>query len=90
VLNLKAIFFVQNDADIDNIGPLTFFPSTGFPYIFYPYKVQDNYRPPIVFVKFEMPKNKAIIQVWCKLWAKNIKHHKNDKAGSIHFELVVD
>jgi len=29
-------------------------------------------------------------QIWCKLWVSNIKHHKNDKAGSIHFELMAD
>lgn len=49
-----------------------------------------GYQSPLVFVRFKNIKYGALIQVWCKLWANNIKHHKNDKAGSVHFELLVD
>ena len=72
------------------MGPVKYIPPKGFPISFYPYKNQDNYRTPIAFVKFDKPKYGTLIQVWCRIWAANIKHHKNDKAGSIHFELLVD
>jgi sodium/potassium-transporting ATPase subunit beta len=80
----------ENEADADHIGPMKFYPSHGFSNAFYPYMNQDNYRQPIVFVQFERPQTRRLIQIWCKLWASNIKHHKNDKAGSVHFELQVD
>lgn len=57
---------------------------------YYPYMNVKGYKSPLVFVKFAEVKHGALIQVWCKLWAYNIKHHKNDKAGSVHFELLVD
>jgi sodium/potassium-transporting ATPase subunit beta len=79
----------ENEGDADNVYNVDYFPPNGFSYKFYPYYNYDNYRPPLVFVKLEVRKG-ALIQVWCKLWAKNIKHHKNDKAGSTHFELLVD
>ncbi|ESN96281.1 hypothetical protein HELRODRAFT_68072 [Helobdella robusta] len=80
----------ENEADTDNMGPVTYFPRKGFPLSFYPYRNQDHYRVPMVYVKFEDPKYGALIQVWCRIWASNIKHHKNDKAGSIHFELLIE
>ena len=41
-------------------------------------------------VKFNNPTNGVLINVVCKLWAKNIKHDYNDNAGLIKFELLVD
>lgn len=80
----------ENDGDIDNLGKPSFHPSTGFSFQYYPYTNAQLYRAPIVFAKFPNVKHGVVIQVWCKLWVKNIKHHKNDKAGSVHFELQVD
>jgi sodium/potassium-transporting ATPase subunit beta len=79
----------ENDGDIDNLGTPQFTPS-GFSFEYYPYMNQKMYKAPIVFVRFPDVKPGVLIQVWCKLWVKNIKHHKNDKAGSVHFELLVD
>ncbi|ESO07774.1 hypothetical protein HELRODRAFT_76092 [Helobdella robusta] len=79
----------ENEADEDNIINVEFYPPSGFPYRFYPYMNQPGYLSPIVFARFNVTQG-ALVQVWCKLWAKNIKHHKNDKAGSTHFELFVD
>jgi len=80
----------ENDGDVDNLGKPKFFPASGFPFGFYPYNNTKLYRAPIVFVQFPDAKEGVVMQVWCKLWVKNIKHHKNDKAGSVHFELMVD
>lgn len=76
--------------DKENIGPLEYYPQAGFPIKFYPYTVQEGYRPPLVMVKFAFPRNGHVIMVWCKAWARNIYHHKNDRAGSVYFELLVD
>jgi sodium/potassium-transporting ATPase subunit beta len=79
----------ENEGDADNVYKVDYFPPKGFSYQYYPYFNYDNYMPPLVFVQLKVREG-ALIQVWCKLWAKNIKHHKNDKAGSTHFELLVD
>ena len=81
---------LQNEADRDNLGHVDFYPTLGFPFNYYPYTNTDNYKAPLVFAKFTNVKQGVLVQVWCKLWAQNIMHHKNDKAGSIHFELFVD
>lgn len=80
----------ENPGDAENMGPVKFFPPNGFPIKYYPYRNQLGYRQPIVFAKFMHPMEGVVMQIWCKAWAANIMHHKNDKAGSIHFELMVD
>lgn len=72
------------------MGKVTFYPPNGFPFFYYPYLNQEGYRQPLVFAHFERPKNGVLIQVWCKAWASNVYHSKNDRAGSVHFELLVD
>jgi sodium/potassium-transporting ATPase subunit beta len=79
----------ENEGDADNVFNVSYFPRSGFSVMYYPYLNFPHYLPPLVFVQLDVRKG-ALIQVWCKLWAKNIKHHKNDKAGSAHFELLVD
>ena len=81
---------LQNPGDAENMGPVEFYPPNGMPIHYYPYLNQRGYRQPIVFAKFRAPKEGVVMQIWCKAWASNIMHHKNDKAGSIHFELLVD
>jgi sodium/potassium-transporting ATPase subunit beta len=80
----------ENPADVENMGPIEFFPPTGYPIQYYPYLNQRGYRQPLIFAKFKKPKNGVIMQIWCKAWAKNILHHRNDKAGSVHFEMLID
>lgn len=80
----------EGDSDLDSLLEIEYFPSGGFSSSYYPYKNAKGYQSPLVFVRFKEVKYGSLIQVWCKLWAYNIKHHKNDKAGSVHFELLVD
>jgi sodium/potassium-transporting ATPase subunit beta len=80
----------ENDGDVDNMGEVEFHPPNGFLRTYYPYENQKPYRAPLVFAKFKNPERGVIMQIWCKAWARNIKHHKNDKGGSTHFELFVD
>jgi len=46
----------ENPADIENIGPITYYPRPGVPEYFFPYKNQAGYRSPAVFAHFENPK----------------------------------
>lgn len=80
----------ENPIDSENMGPLQFWPPEGFPNFYYPYLNQEGYRSPLVMVKFRKPTNGIVINVWCKAWAQNINHHRQDSQGSIHFELLVD
>jgi sodium/potassium-transporting ATPase subunit beta len=80
----------ENDGDVDNLGKPVFYPEDGFSFDFYPYTNALHYRAPIVFVTFPNAEPGVVMQVWCKLWVQNIKHHKNDKGGSVHFELLID
>jgi len=80
---------VQNPGDKDNILGTSYYPALGYSFAYFPYYNTKGYVAPLVFVQLNVRPG-ALVQVWCKLWVSNIKHHKNDKAGSTHFELLVD
>ncbi|XP_057339363.1 sodium/potassium-transporting ATPase subunit beta-2-like [Microplitis mediator] len=80
----------ENPADEENIGPVKYIPQQGFPGYYYPYENTEGYLSPLVAVHFERPKTGILINVECKAWARNIKHNRNDKIGSVHFELLID
>jgi len=80
----------ENDADVDNMGEVEFIPPTGYEFRYFPYMNTPGYRAPLVFAKFSGAKKGVIMQLWCKMWSKNIKHHRNDKAGSVRFEVLID
>ncbi|XP_063974103.1 sodium/potassium-transporting ATPase subunit beta-2-like [Diachasmimorpha longicaudata] len=80
----------ENPSDQENIGVVKYYPKQGFPGYFYPYYHSDGYLSPLVAVQFERPRPGILINIECKAWARNIKHHRNDKIGSVHFELLVD
>ncbi|CAD6241144.1 GSCOCG00009167001-RA-CDS [Cotesia congregata] len=80
----------ENPADEENIGPVKYIPQQGFPGYYYPYENTVGYLSPLVAVHFERPKTGILINVECRAWAKNIKHNRNDKIGSVHFELLID
>ena len=67
-----------------------FFPEGGFSFSYYPYANKKGYLAPLVAVQFQNPQEYTLLMIWCKAWANNIYHHKNDRAGSVHFELLVD
>ncbi|XP_065163353.1 sodium/potassium-transporting ATPase subunit beta-2 isoform X1 [Atheta coriaria] len=80
----------ENPADIENIGPIQFFPSAGFSGKYFPFMNQDGYLSPLVAVYFEKPTRGVLINIECKAWARNIYHDRVDRRGSVHFELMVD
>lgn len=80
----------ENDGDMDSLGKVEFYPPEGFAYSFYPYLNAKDYRAPLVWAKFNHVQKGVLMQIWCKIWAKNIYHHRNDKAGSVRFELMIE
>lgn len=80
----------ENPADVENIGPVKYYPNRGFPGYFYPYENSEGYLSPLVAVHFERPGRGIIINIECKAWAHNIKHDRKDRIGSVHFELMID
>jgi len=79
----------ENPLDKELIGPVDYKP-VGFHKKFYPYKQQRGYLSPIVMMRFNKITPGVLIQVECKAYAKNIKHHRNDRAGSTHFEIIYE
>lgn len=80
----------ENPADIENLGPVNYFPQRGFPGYYYPYVNQRGYQAPIIAINFERPKTGVLINIECKAWARNIQHDRTERRGSVHFELMVD
>lgn len=80
----------ENDAEQDSMGLVEFFPRNGFSGQYFPYLNAPDYRAPLVWAKFRNATRGTVLQIWCKAWAQNIYHHKNDKAGSVRFELLID
>jgi hypothetical protein len=45
----------ENPADLENIGPIKYYPRRGFPGFYYPYENSEGYLSPLVAVHFERP-----------------------------------
>lgn len=45
----------ENPADIENVGPIKYYPRRGFPGYFYPFENSEGYLSPLVAVHFERP-----------------------------------
>lgn len=80
----------ENPADNENIGAIQYLPHRGFPGNYFPFTNVEGYVPPIVAVQFEGPTTGILINIECKAWARNIKHDRADRRGSVHFELMID
>jgi sodium/potassium-transporting ATPase subunit beta len=81
---------VQSAADRENIGAITYWPHNGFHFKYFPFRNQQGYRSPLVFVRFEEPHPGVLLLVTCKVWARNIVQDFNEQVGMVHFELLVD
>lgn len=80
----------ENPADIENIGLVNYYPHPGMPSFYYPFTNVQGYQSPLVAVEFADVKAGVLINIECKAWAKNIKHDRKERRGSVHFELMVD
>lgn len=80
----------ENPADVENMGPIEYYPRQGFPGYYFPYENSEGYLSPLVAIHFTKPTRGIIINVECKAWAYNIKHDRKERQGSVHFELMID
>lgn len=80
----------QYAADKEYIGEVNYYPKHGFPAFFFPYLNTPGYLQPFVAIQFMNPKRKTLINVECKIWAKNIEHTRQTRRGMVTFELLID
>lgn len=48
----------ENPADVENIGPVEYFPGQGFPGYYYPFMNTEGYLSPLVAIQFKRPTSK--------------------------------
>ncbi|XP_055894484.1 sodium/potassium-transporting ATPase subunit beta-2-like [Biomphalaria glabrata] len=80
----------DDDSTRENMGDLLYFPEKGFPFKYFPFRNQQGYRSPLVFVRFDNPRPGIILFITCRAYARNIVHDKTEKMGQVSFELIVD
>jgi len=80
----------ENAADQENMGPVKFYPSNAVQSFYFPYNNVPGYMQPFVFAHFEKPEKGVLINVECKAWAANIVHDRQERIGSVHFEIMID
>jgi sodium/potassium-transporting ATPase subunit beta len=73
-------------------GPIGF-----LPFSYYPYKLNygndwdlTNYYAPLIFAYFPEITTNVLVNVMCKAFAKNIHVNTLYRAGSVHFELIIE
>lgn len=49
----------ENPADIENVGPIEYYPRQGFPGYYYPYENSEGYLSPLVAIHFKSPMRKS-------------------------------
>lgn len=80
----------ENPSDKDNLGDILYYPPNGFHFKYFPYRNQQGYRSPLVFVRFDNPNPAQLYMITCKVYAKNIQHDAMERSGMVHFELMID
>lgn len=78
----------DNPADRENIGPLLYYPYPGFRTVFFPYTGQSDYMPPLVAIHFQKPQQGVIINVRCRLLARNPP--PGNFSTELSFQILVD
>lgn len=80
----------ENPVDKENLGPVQYLPTRGFPGYYFPYSNEDGYLSPLVAVHFQRPKTGILINVECRAWARNIRYDRHDGIGTVHLELMLE
>lgn len=80
----------EDPVDRENIGRVKVFPQSGIPFKYFPYRNQPQYMSPLVAVKLENPQKNVLISVLCRAYADNVYFNKQDRLGSVRFELFIE
>lgn len=87
-------------ADVDNLGPVTYYSEDGrndrygtlrldrFPYNGKSNR-QDVYQAPYVWAQFTNPKKNVLINVMCRIFAKNVYFDRKTSRGLTRFQIFV-
>jgi sodium/potassium-transporting ATPase subunit beta len=82
----------ENPYDRETLeGKINYFPADqGISLKYFPYNhAHKNYQNPLVAVQFKDLTPGTLHHVECRLWAKGVKHHKKDRAGLVHMEVIL-
>jgi sodium/potassium-transporting ATPase subunit beta len=87
----------EGSADKDNIGAIEYYSSVqgrndvgGISFKYFPYRNQENYLSPLVFVHFKNASVNTLINVECKAYAKNIENKdRMNRRGMARFQLYI-
>lgn len=66
----------ENPADVENIGPIEYYPRQGFPGYYYPYENSEGYLSPLVAVHFTRPVREYIVRVITRIVLFNLQKKK--------------
>ncbi|XP_069691959.1 sodium/potassium-transporting ATPase subunit beta-2-like [Periplaneta americana] len=82
----------ESPADRENLGPIKYIPSQGFPGYYYPYRNVNGYLSPLIALHLARPHLNSLINIECRAWAKNIIYSNmlGHREGSVHFEVMID
>jgi len=84
----------ENIGDEENLpaGNMIYKPFRGIPGYYFPYMNQKSYRSPFVMVQLKVPptSHHTLINIECRAWAKNVHYDRQNRLGSVHFEILVD
>lgn len=72
LLQLKTVWVScegENPADVENMGPVNYYPTLGFTGQYFPFTNKEGYLAPLVAVHFESPERKYLFTQWNK-WLK--------------------
>ena len=82
--------------DRDNIKEIVYYSAInstkvgGIPFKYFPYRNQESYLSPLVFVHFKEIATNTLINIECKAYAKNIDNSdKINLRGMVKFQLFV-
>jgi sodium/potassium-transporting ATPase subunit beta len=86
----------EHSADKDNIGSIDYYSTLkdksvgGLSFKYYPYRNQEDYLSPLVFLHFKSLPNNVAVNVLCRAYAANIQiGNKNDGKGIGFFTLFL-
>jgi len=83
----------ENPFDREQLkGKMSYFPTDqGISFDYFPYEhANRNYHNPLVAVQFKGLEVGVLYHIQCKLWSKEVRHSKKERAGLVHFEIFLD
>ena len=98
---------LQMPFDKEHLGEVEYYPKYGMPFSCFPYcgnTISSGFLVPPVMAKFANIQKNVAVDIWCKVWSKNIwlpsvqsnvrsgfrTAYLRDVYGSIRFQLYIE